>query len=235
MFTLTQIISLACLIFPTSYSSMISTKKSTVAILGASGYTGAELMRLLTNHPNIDIKVLTADRSAGQEFKAIYPQFSYLSHLPRLSKWEESQAEIEKCDIAFCCLPHGTTQEIISELSKSSVKIVDLSADFRLRDIESYKTWYGKEHAAPILQKEAVYGLTELNRVNIRKARILANPGCYPTAAQLPLIPLLKVCFAFFSSVNLNYTLCFSGRLTLFSTLHLSGWPDFIRRYHHRC
>jgi len=164
-----------------------------VAILGASGYTGAELMRLLNAHPGVTVDVLTADRSAGMEFKKIYPQFAYRSDLPTLTKWEDSRKEIEACDVAFCCLPHGTTQEIIAELAGSSqTKIVDLSADFRLKDVKSYETWYGKPHAAVELQKEAVYGLTELNREAIKSARLVANPGCYPTAAQLPLIPLLR-------------------------------------------
>lgn len=164
-----------------------------VAILGASGYTGAELMRILSSHSGVQINVLTADRSAGQEFKTIYPQFAYRKDLPRLTKWEDSRADIEACDVVFCCLPHGTTQEIIGLLAKSSpTKIVDLSADFRLKDINTYEKWYGKPHAAADLQPEAVYGLTEVYREQIKKARILANPGCYPTAAQLPLIPLLK-------------------------------------------
>lgn len=167
--------------------------KKKIAILGASGYTGAELMRILANHPGVSIDVLTADRSAGKEFKSIFPQFAYKKNIPTLSKWEDSRAEIESCDLVFCCLPHGTTQEIISTLASSCpAKIVDLSADFRLTDVDSYETWYNKPHAAPELQKEAVYGLVEVNREKIKGARILANPGCYPTAAQLPLIPLLK-------------------------------------------
>lgn len=120
-------------------------------------------MRLLASHAHVQIDVLTADRSVGLEFKQIYPQFSYNKHLPLLSKWEDSQSQIEASDVVFCCLPHGTTQEIISILAKSSAaKIIDLSADFRLKDINSYAKWYGKEHAAPELQKEAVYGLSEV-------------------------------------------------------------------------
>ena len=165
-----------------------------VAILGASGYTGAELMRLLTTHDKVEVSVLTADRSAGKAFKDIYPQFSHRKDLPLLTKWEDSKKQIENCDIAFCCLPHGTTQEIIKELANNSnkIKIIDLSADFRLENIDTYEEWYGKPHAAIELQKEAVYGLTEINRNKIKNARLVANPGCYPTAAQLPLIPLLK-------------------------------------------
>ena len=167
--------------------------RSKIAILGASGYTGAELMRLLSVHDRVQIDVLTADRSAGVDFKKIYPQFSYRNDLPKLTKWEDSRKDIEGCDLAFCCLPHGTTQEIIKSLAESSpVKIIDLSADFRLRDTANYEKWYGKPHVAVALQEEAVYGLTEINRHAIKSARVLANPGCYPTAAQLPLIPLLK-------------------------------------------
>jgi N-acetyl-gamma-glutamyl-phosphate reductase len=174
-------------------SSILNVPKK-VAILGASGYTGAELMRLLSSHDGIDVRVLTADRSAGQTFKSIYPQFSYKKNLPMLSKWEDSRSEIENCDVVFCCLPHGTTQEIIKELysTTSTTKIIDLSADFRLKNIDTYAKWYGKPHAAAELQPEAVYGLTEINRETIRGCRLLANPGCYPTAAQLPLIPLLQ-------------------------------------------
>lgn len=171
----------------------IESSPKKVAILGASGYTGAELVRLLSGHPQVKVDVLTADRSAGKEFKTIFPQFAYRKDLPRLTKWEDSRAEIEQSDVTFCCLPHGTTQEIIQQLADSSskTKIVDLSADFRLKDVDAYATWYGKPHAAVELQKEAVYGLTEINRDAVRGARLLANPGCYPTAAQLPLIPLI--------------------------------------------
>jgi N-acetyl-gamma-glutamyl-phosphate reductase len=94
--------------------------KKTVAVLGASGYTGAELMRILSNHPGVKVEVLTADRSAGSDFRTIYPQFAYQKDLPILSKWEDSVKTIEKCDVAFCCLPHGTTQEIIGQLAASS-------------------------------------------------------------------------------------------------------------------
>lgn len=156
----------------------LSMSQKTVSILGASGYTGAELVRLLSYHPSIKIQVLTGDRSSGQDFQSIYPQYVYRKDLPKLTNWEGSQTDIEKTDMVFCCLPHGTTQNIISILAKTpTLKIVDLSADFRLKDVKSYEQWYGKPHAAPELQKNAVYCIPELHRSLVKDAQILANPG----------------------------------------------------------
>jgi N-acetyl-gamma-glutamyl-phosphate reductase len=161
--------------------------KLRVAILGASGYTGAELVRLLSRHPHVAMVALTADRQAGKPASEVFPHLG-LEHLPTLSKIDE--VDWKGVDFVFCCLPHGLTQEVIAKLP-AHLKIVDLSADFRLSNIADYATWYGHEHHAPDLQKEAVYGLTEIKRDAVRKARLVANPGCYPTAAQLPLIPLI--------------------------------------------
>jgi N-acetyl-gamma-glutamyl-phosphate reductase len=158
------------------------------AILGASGYTGAELLRFLAGHPAFRVAALTADRKAGQAMADVFP---HLAALPLPSLVTIEQVDFTAIDAVFCCLPHGTTQEVIAALP-ASVKVCDLSADFRLRDVESYARWYGHPHQAPDLQKSAVYGLTELARSEIRAARLVANPGCYPTTAQLPLIPLLK-------------------------------------------
>lgn len=134
---------------------------------------------------------MTADRMAGQEFASVYPQFSFAKGLPKLTRIEEHEAEDwAGIDLIFCCLPHATTQEIIAKLPER-LKVVDLSADFRLSNVDTYKEWYGNDHAAPELQKQAVYGLTELKRDQVKTARLVANPGCYPTAAQLPLIPAL--------------------------------------------
>ncbi|PXF41109.1 putative N-acetyl-gamma-glutamyl-phosphate reductase, chloroplastic [Gracilariopsis chorda] len=167
-----------------------------VAILGASGYTGAELLRILAQHPRAQITTLTAERSAGKTIGQVYPQFSYglfASHLPVLEKTTDVQKWTERADVVFCCLPHATTQNIIASLPlDDGLRVVDLSADFRLRDVEQYHQWYGGEHQAQQLQKEAVYGITELFRDQVRTARLVANPGCYPTSAQLPLIPLLR-------------------------------------------
>lgn len=158
-----------------------------VAILGASGYTGAELIRILVNHPDVRIAALTADRKAGQPVANVFPQFAGLK-LPDLVAIEK--VVWNGIDAVFCALPHGTTQEVIASLPER-LKVVDLSADFRLRDINEYAKWYGHAHRAPDLQKTAAYGLTELNRDAVKKARLVANPGCYPTSAALPLVPLL--------------------------------------------
>jgi N-acetyl-gamma-glutamyl-phosphate reductase len=166
----------------------IPTNKLRVGILGASGYTGAELIRLLAQHPQVEMKLLTGDRAAGKPLGTVFPHLAHLQ-VPTLIKIED--ADWSGLDIVFCALPHGTTQEVIAKLPQH-LKIVDLSADFRLYDLETYAKWYGHAHKAPDLQKEAVYGLTEIERSAVKKARLVANPGCYPTSAQLPLIPLIE-------------------------------------------
>jgi len=167
--------------------------KAKIAILGASGYTGAELLRLLIRHPRTDVVLLTADRRAGKSMAEVFPQFAPYK-LPTLSTLEAADWQALALDLAFCALPHGTTQKVIADLLKRApaTKVVDLSADFRLSDPAAYVRWYGHEHAAPELQKEAVYGLTEVYRQKIKAARLVANPGCYTTCAELALIPLLK-------------------------------------------
>jgi len=166
--------------------------KAKIGVLGASGYTGAELVRLLLRHPGAEIALLTADRRAGQEMREVFPQFSPFT-LPRLVSIEGIEWTKTGLDLAFCALPHGTTQKVVKELlaSAPTTKVVDLSADFRLADPAVYARWYGHEHQAPQLQKEAVYGLTEIYRSEIKGARLVANPGCYTTSAELPLVPLL--------------------------------------------
>jgi len=167
--------------------------KTRVGVLGASGYTGAELLRLLIRHPQVEIVLLTADRRAGQEMADVFPQFAPYT-LPKLVSVESIAWPTAALDLVFCALPHATTQKVIKELlgKAPNTRVVDLSADFRLADPAAYARWYGHEHHAPELQKEAVYGLTEVYRDAVAKARLVANPGCYTTCAQLPLIPLLK-------------------------------------------
>lgn len=159
-----------------------------VAIIGASGYTGAELMRMLARHPHAQLSALVAHSKAGQPVSALYPHLGMLN-LPDLVTLDS--VDWEEIDCVFCCLPHGTTQEIIAALPEH-LTVIDLSADFRLRDPYLYEEWYGGPHKAVELQQKAVYGLSEVFRHAIRDARLIACPGCYPTATQLPLIPLLQ-------------------------------------------
>jgi N-acetyl-gamma-glutamyl-phosphate reductase len=167
--------------------------KAKIGVLGASGYTGAELVRLLIRHPQIEIALLTADRRAGQAMRQVFPQLSPFD-LPKLVSIDGVDWKAAGLDLAFCALPHATTQKVIKDLlaAAPNTKVVDLSADFRLSDPVAYAHWYGHEHHAPELQMEAVYGLVEVYRDKIRSARLVANPGCYTTCAQLPLIPLLR-------------------------------------------
>jgi N-acetyl-gamma-glutamyl-phosphate reductase len=171
----------------------MTTNKAKVAILGASGYTGSESVRLLLRHPNVTLAALTADRRAGAQMRDVFPQFSPFD-LPQLVAIESLDWAKEAFDLIFCALPHATTQKVIKDLigKAPKTKIVDLSADFRLADTAAYAKWYGHAHHAPELQTEAVYGMSEIYREQIKKARLVANPGCYTTCAQLPLIPLLK-------------------------------------------
>jgi N-acetyl-gamma-glutamyl-phosphate reductase len=167
--------------------------KAKIGVLGASGYTGAELVRLLLRHPRVEIGLLTADRRAGQEMGDVFPQFAPFG-LPKLVSIEGLDWAGAELDLVFCALPHGTTQRVIKDLlaNAPALKVVDLSADFRLADVAAYARWYGHAHQASELQGEAVYGLVEVYRDRIKAARLVANPGCYTTCAQLALIPLLK-------------------------------------------
>ena len=166
----------------------MSAETKRIAILGASGYAGAELVRLLLGHPHVSLVALSADRQAGKALAEIFPQF-HPYDLPMLTQIES--IIWDQVDFVFCALPHGTVQAIVAGLPER-LRIVDLSADFRLSDHDVYAHWYGKPHMAPDLQNIAVYGLSEIEREAIRHARLVANPGCYPATAQLPLIPLLE-------------------------------------------
>jgi N-acetyl-gamma-glutamyl-phosphate reductase len=170
---------------------MASLKK--IGVLGASGYTGSECVRLLLRHPQVEIALLTADRKAGQEMREVFAQFSPYK-LPKLVSLEGLDWPALGLDLVFCALPHATTQKVIKEIFARApeMKVVDLSADFRLGDTAAYARWYGDEHHAPELQKEAVYGLVEHYRDRIKKSRLVANPGCYTTCAILPLAPLIR-------------------------------------------
>jgi N-acetyl-gamma-glutamyl-phosphate reductase len=158
-------------------------------IAGASGYTGAELLRLLSRHPHIEVARVTADRHAGRALEEVFPFLRGEGDLT-LEKLDP-RSLADACRVVFCGLPHTTSMEVVPALLEAGCLVVDLSADFRFRDPAVYESWYGASHAAPELCPEAVYGLPELHREAIRGARLVANPGCYPTSVVLPVAPLL--------------------------------------------
>jgi N-acetyl-gamma-glutamyl-phosphate reductase len=158
-----------------------------IAILGASGYTGAELVRLIATHPSFEIVALSADRKAGLDMADVFPHLRHLD-LPKLCKIDE--IDFTHVDLAFAALPHGLSQALVRDLPET-VKVVDLGADFRLRDPAEYEKWYGAAHVATDLQKTAVYGLTEFYREDIRNARLVAGTGCNAATVQFALRPLI--------------------------------------------
>ena len=159
-----------------------------IAILGASGYTGAELIRLIATHGDMEIAALGAHSKAGQSLAQVFPHLRHLD-LPDMVAFDE--IDYAQIDLCFCALPHKTSQEVISKLP-GDLKIVDLSADFRLRDPAAYQKWYGNPHAAVEMQKEAVYGLTEFYRAEIAAARLVAGTGCNAATGQFMLRPLIS-------------------------------------------
>lgn len=161
-----------------------------VFICGGSGYTGGELLRILAGHKYVEIAGVTSERSAGKFVTELFPAFFIYKDL----KFEPLQIENIKnrADIYFLALPHGKSQEIVFQLLHNNKKVIDLSADFRLKDASLYEEWYKTKHLFPEILKEAVYGLPEIYREKIKSARLIANPGCYPTSIILPLYPFLK-------------------------------------------
>lgn len=158
------------------------------AVLGATGYAGIELVRLLTNHPEVSIEILGSKSFAGQKISDVYQNFE---HILEKECTEVDLEEAAKCDVAFTALPHGASKEVIPSLIEKGLRVIDLSGDFRYDDPEVYAQWYGQEHSAPELLKESVYGLPELHREEIKKARLIGNPGCYTTCSILGAYPLL--------------------------------------------
>lgn len=193
-------------------------KMHKIAILGASGYTGAELVRLISTHGQMEIVALTADRKAGLAMAAVFPHLRHLN-LPTLCKIGE--VDFSNVDLVFCALPHATSQRVILDLP-DRVKIVDLSADFRLRDPVDYEKWYGKPHAAVDLQKTAIYGLTEFYREEIKSARLVACTGCNAATGLFPILPLLtaKLIDPDDIIINLATGVSGAGRAAKEGTLH---------------
>jgi len=161
-----------------------------IGIVGGTGYTGVELLRLLASHPNAQVEVITSRSEAGINVADLYPNLR--GHYSNLLFTEPNTALLAACDVVFFATPHGVAHALAGELLAAGTRVIDLSADFRLKDAQEWSEWYGQPHGAPELLKEAVYGLPELNREKIKTAQLVAVPGCYPTAVQLGLLPLFE-------------------------------------------
>lgn len=160
-----------------------------VGIVGGTGYTGVELLRILSQHPEVNLKTITSRNEAGMDVADL---FTNLRGHTILKFSDPSNAELEKCDLVFFATPNGIAMQQASELLNAGVKVIDLAADFRIKNVTEWEKWYGMPHTSPELVTEAIYGLPEINRDQIRNARLIANPGCYPTAVQLGFIPLIE-------------------------------------------
>src|SRR4051812_30490280 len=167
--------------------------KKKVAIIGASGYSGEELVRLLLHHPDVELSAVTSRQSAGQTLAQVFPKFANLPRAKTL-RFSEPKAEVlsKQVDIVFLALPHGVAAEYAVPLMQAGCIVIDLSADFRVKSAAVYKEFYAHDHPAPDMLAKSVYGLPEVYREQIRKATLIASPGCYPTSVLLPAIPLLK-------------------------------------------
>jgi len=164
--------------------------KLRASIFGGTGYTGIELVRLLLNHPNVDIYQITSRNDKGKRADEIYPSLRGMFDNVLISP---EVADLKNVDIIFFATPNGVAMEFADDLIADGKAVIDLAADFRIKDHAVWERWYGMKHKSPDLINEAVYGLPEINRDSIKKAKLIANPGCYPTAIQLALIPLLKM------------------------------------------
>jgi N-acetyl-gamma-glutamyl-phosphate reductase len=160
-----------------------------VGIVGGTGYTGVELLRLLARHPEVELSTITSRAEAGMPVAQMFPS---LRGYVNLSFVHPDEAKLNECDVVFFATPHGIAMQQTPALLSAGVKIIDLAADFRIKDPAEFEKWYGMKHACPDILEKAVYGLPEVNRAAIKAAQVVANPGCYPTAVQLGLIPLLE-------------------------------------------
>ena len=160
-----------------------------VGIVGGTGYTGVELLRLLARHPQVELAAITSRKEAGMKVADMFPN---LRGRVGLAFSNPEQAGLDKCDVVFFATPNGVAMQQTRALLGAGVKVIDLAADFRIKDVKEWESWYKMEHACPDLVGEAVYGLPEINRESIRGARLIANPGCYPTAVQLGFLPIIE-------------------------------------------
>jgi N-acetyl-gamma-glutamyl-phosphate reductase len=209
--------------------------KLRIAVLGASGYTGADLVRLAITHPQVEIVALSANTKAGQTMAAVWPHFAMYPSLPRLV--ESESIDFATIDAVFGCLPHGASASLLG--SFKGPRIIDLSADFRLKRADTYADWYGGAHPAPQLLPEAVYGLTEFARTALPAARLVACPGCYPTAVLLALQPLLAAAAVLPDRITINALSGVSGsgrslkEANLFPEVAEAVHPYGIGRHRH--
>ena len=160
-----------------------------IGIVGGTGYTGVELLRILSQHPEASIEAITSRKEAGMDVAQLFPS---LRGRIELKFSDPAEANLDKCDVVFFATPNGIAMKQVPSLLDAGVRIIDLAADFRIKDIAVWEKWYGMPHACPELVAEAVYGLPEINRDRIKTARLIANPGCYPTAVQLGFLPLVE-------------------------------------------
>ncbi len=160
-----------------------------VGVVGGTGYTGAELLRLLVVHPQVDLKYVTSRSEAGMKVANLFPNLRGFTEVCFTEPAVETLAE---CDLVFFATPNGTAMKMVPALIEKGVRVIDLAADFRLQDVSVWKQWYGMDHACVDVLAEAVYGLPEINRAAIKTARVVANPGCYPTATTLGFLPLIE-------------------------------------------
>ena len=163
-----------------------------VGIVGGTGYTGVELLRLLAVHPQAEVRVITSRKEAGMRVAEMFPSLRGLPQFTSLRYSDAAQADLTGCEVVFFATPHGVAMAQARELTEGGAKIVDLAADFRLKDPAEFEQWYKMPHACPDLLAESIYGLPEMHRDAIRRARIVGNPGCYPTAIQLGFLPLVE-------------------------------------------
>ena len=161
----------------------------TVGVVGGTGYTGAELLRLLVTHPQVDLKYVTSRSESGKQVAELFPN---LRGFTEVCFTEPAVDTLSECDLVFFATPNGTAMKMVPELVAKGVRVIDLAADFRLQDAEVWKQWYGMDHACVDILADAVYGLPEINRAAVKSAKVVANPGCYPTAVTLGFLPLIE-------------------------------------------
>jgi N-acetyl-gamma-glutamyl-phosphate reductase len=160
-----------------------------VGVVGGTGYTGVELLRLLVTHPQVELRYITSRSESGNKVADMFPNLRGFTDICFTEPTVEALAE---CDVVFFATPNGTAMKMVPELLKNDVRVIDLAADFRLKDAAVWKQWYGMDHACTDVLADAVYGLPEINRANIKSAKVVANPGCYPTAVTLGFLPLIE-------------------------------------------